>query len=161
MEKKNQNGIQSFEPGSATVEGPDEDQPNPARKPQKSTWLSAAAGLDPDTGARKRRLLASELFMRTKLVPCLGEGRRIDESSLTDLLVNFKRSRSDQGTDFEISHVMGTLLNRFQYHFIDETGDGTADLSDSLEQDVLVFASLADLDLAAVDDAVRKRLTSG
>ena len=89
------------------------------------------------------------------------DGRQIDESVMADLLVEFKQSRPGPGSDFEISQAMGMLLNRFQYHMIEEANNTLLEVSEALELDVLLFSSLADLDLKQVDNAVRNRMHNG
>jgi hypothetical protein len=99
--------------------------------------------------------------MKTRLVPLVQNGVEIDETSLADLLVEFKRSRSGAGADFKTPQLMGTILNRFQCHFMEEPGDAMTDIPETLEWDVLVYSSLAELDLEAVDNAVMERCASG
>lgn len=161
MFKKNQNGKQTIPAGNTFALRADEQEASDSPVPQRSSWLSSADGTDPRTRVHKDRLLASEVFMKTRLIPLVQNGVRIDNTSLADLLVEFKRSRSGVGEDFTTSQLMGTLLNRFQHYFVEEAGDTAGDISKVLELDVLVYSSLAELDLEAVDDTVRERCASG
>jgi hypothetical protein len=161
MFKKNQNGKQTVVAGKPEAVRSVDAVTGSTPVPQGPSWLSSAAGADPETRLRKDRLLASEVFMKTRLIPLVQNGARIDETSLVDLLVDFKRSRSGAGSDFKTPQLMGTLLNRFQCHLMDDNGDEVSEFPDLLELDVLVYSSLAELDLEAVDHAVRERYASG
>jgi hypothetical protein len=152
---------QKVDPANAVLERSAENRPDPASHPPQDTWLSSATGSDSRIRARQARLLASELFVKTRLAPHLTQTTSLNEDSLTDLLVEFKRSRPGPGVDFELSQVMGTLLNRFQYHILDATGDALQEVPEALELDILLYASLADLDLHQVDEAVRIRMHTG
>jgi len=128
-------------------------------RPEHDTpsWLASAAEPDPGLRVRQERLLACELFIQTRLAPYLEGGSSFDETRLEELLVEFKASRPGPGADFDTSQVMGMLLNRFECHLFEDP----AEVSGSLEMDVVVFSSLAGIDLQRVDEAVRNRMRIG
>ena len=105
--------------------------------------------------------MASEVFLQSQLFPLVDGQTQLDENTLVDLLVDFKRRRADLNVEFEISQVMARLLNRFQYHLIDDAEGTGPELPDALEQQLDLFARLADLDFERIDEAVRDRLRSG
>lgn len=122
------------------------------------SWLKRVIGDDEETRTCQERAMASEVFLQSSLFPRQETGAPLDESALVDLLVDFKRSREDLNVDFEMAQVVARLLGRFQCYQIED--NDALPLSDSLERELDLFTSLAELDFQSVDEAVRNRLQS-
>ena len=123
-------------------------------------WLGNALGLTEDARVSQTRSMSSELFLQTQLFPLIEHQEQVDRRTLVNLLVEFKRSRKDLDVGFEMANVMARILNRFQWYLVDEE-DSTLNLpSDTLERELDLFISLAELDFKSIDEEVQARLLS-
>ena len=102
--------------------------------------------------------MASEVFLKSCLFPRQENGEPLNEIVLVNLLVDFKQSRNDLDVDFEMAQIVARLLGRFQCYQVD--GNDALPICDFLEQELNLFASLAELDFQYIDEAVRNRLQS-
>jgi hypothetical protein len=158
MNSKTGKNQQSFPRWDAALEGP-----MAFASGTKSTWLPDTLGPDVNIRRSQERAMAAEVFLQTCLFPLAEEGSQPDETRLVDLLATFKRARRDLDNGFEMAHVTARLLNRLQCYMLDDP-DPTQPLaleSDSLQRELALFTSLAELDFQRIDTAVRKRLHSG
>ncbi|SRR5258706_9187669 len=157
MKNKNEKNTLSSRTGKAVMDKQVEALLGSRRISDGCSWLASTLDLDQDTRSSQTRFVASEVFLQTRLFPLMDSPRQIDETTLVDLLVDFKRSRVDLNAGFEMSQVTANLLNRFQCHLIDDMDIASA----ALERELELFTLLADLDFQRIDDTVRERLNSG
>lgn len=156
MKNKHGKGARAPRPGNAAVDGQVEYSPN-----DRSAWLINTFDLEEATRSCQARSMASEIFLQTQLFPLAASRIQLDESRIVDLLVDFKRSRRDLDVNFEMAQVMARILSRFQCHLIDDLENSQPVLPDSLEMELNLFVSLADLNIQRIDLAVQDRLHSG
>src|SRR5687768_8697914 len=79
---------------------------------EKVPWLKAALGEDENLLICQNRRIYAELFIQTILYPQLDQEAELDEIQLADLLSIYRKSLTGPGKDFEISNVVGSILNR-------------------------------------------------
>ena len=156
MKNKHGKGTPPLRPGNTVLDGQVEHPTG-----NKSSWLTGAIGLDEDTRVCQARSMASELFLQTRLFPLIERQAQVDKRTLVDLLVDFKHSRRDLDVEFEMAQVMARILSRFEHHLFDDTDGAQPFLSDSLEREMDLFTSLAELDFQGIDEEVWNRLHSG
>jgi hypothetical protein len=123
------------------------------------SWLDRATGRDESVVRSQERAVAAEVFLHSCLFPLAETSQNLDEATLVDLLVEFKRLRRDLDGEFQMAHISARLLSRFECYLIDDE-DATPAVSDSAVREMDLFSSLADLDFQHIDVAVRERLHS-
>ena len=156
MKTKNGKSPRPLPPGNHVLDEQMDDFPD-----ARQSWLTRTLGLDQDTRRSQRCAMAAEVFLQTRLFPLVQERQPIDEQTLVELLVDFRRSRGEREMEFEMSQVIARLLNRFQHHLVDQADSSLPALSRSLERELGLFTLLAPLDFQSIDRAVRERLHSG
>lgn len=129
--------------------------------PQRSSWLKSALGLDEETQVRQKLALAAEIFLQTALFPLIDRAEHIDEETLIELLIIFKRLHTELNTEFEMSQVTARLLHRFQCRLMDEGEPFLPPIADPPDRDVLCLTTLARLDFQRIDEAVQDQYLSG
>jgi|KBSSwiStaDraftv2_1062776.scaffolds.fasta_scaffold377913_3 hypothetical protein len=155
MKNKSGKGARPLLP-SITVLDPRPRRDNTPGK--RRSWLSDDTE---EIRLSQARAAASEIFLQTRLLPLIERGQRLDEATLTDLLIEFKRSRGNQDVPFEMAQVTARVLSRFQCYWLDDlNGDPPSD-ADSLTREVDLLAALAPLDFQRIDEQVRERLQAG
>ena len=156
MKNKHDKDAQPLQSDNEVLDGQGE-RPTAGRP----AWLGSALGIDEDTRFSQARSMSSELFLQTRLFPLIDRRAQIDRRTLVDLLVEFKRSRKDLDVGFEMANVMARILNRFQWHLVDDEDSALILPSDILDRELDLFTSLADLDFKSIDEEVQDRLHSG
>lgn len=120
-------------------------------------WLKSIIGEDHATTQRQSRCLLAEQFLLTVLYPFLQQKVNITQDILVAALIEFNKENTTFGIDFEISNVIGRLLERFDCYVAEEF-DPTADNAGTFNRDIELFITLGDLDLTEVDGKVKKAL---
>jgi hypothetical protein len=156
MKTKNEKSVRLLLPGSPVLERQRDNFPDGSQ-----SWLDHSLGLDREALRSQKGAIAAELFLQTRLFPRLEEHQPINEQTLVDLLVDFKRSRGDCEVEFEMAQLAARLLSRFQCHLLDEDYSLPKLGSSALKRELDLFVSLAGLDFQRIDQAVRERLHSG
>lgn len=158
MSPKTERNQQSFRRENAALDGG-----MAFRTGTKTTWITGAVRPDEHIRRSQERAMAAEVFLQSCLFPLAEAGSQPDETRLVDLLAAFKRARRDLDGSFEMAHVNARLLSRFQCYLLDDPDPNQplALESDSLQRELALFTSLAELDFQRIDTAVRKRLHSG
>ncbi len=123
----------------------------------RDSWLRSILEPDPNKVQRQFRALCSELFLKKILYPLAEREASFNERMVADLLINYKKSLTVPGGDFEISNVIGSLLSRFQC-YSDEESNVLTEQQSFMEKDIYLFTALSELDLQAIDRLVEEHL---
>jgi hypothetical protein len=123
-------------------------------------WLKLTVSKERELLLSQSGGLGCELFLHSVLYPLIERDVELDEQLLTDRLVDYKKSSPGFGSDFEVSNMIGNILNHFQFYSADEVEEQPGH-SPQLDKDLRLFMMLCDLDLKAIDETVRKRINQG
>lgn len=123
-----------------------------------SRWLKAALGEDPEALKHQEHCLASENFLQTQLYPLVDREVKFNIALLVNLLVEYKKNTQHAGWDFEISNVIGTILNRFELYSAGNPNVAWSEDFEMLDKDVTLLEILSEMDLQTVDRQVKQRM---
>jgi len=122
-----------------------------------NAWLKSVLGEDPESTARQTRRLCAEHFLQTELYRLVDLRQEINEDLLADVFLEYRKARPDPESSFELSNVLGSLLNRFDCYTI-ENMDAHLHRSKVLDRDLEIFIALSEIDLMAVERVVEERI---
>jgi hypothetical protein len=134
--------------------------PEHVEEKKTESWLKSTLVKEVDSLLCQYRSLYAELFLQSILYPFVDDGSTIDEETLVNLLVDYKKSLSGFEPDFELSNVLANILNHFQCYSADEVSMQLV-YSEALNRDLRLFTMLSELDQKAVNQMVLKLIKTG
>ncbi|MBI5963742.1 MAG: hypothetical protein HY863_09735 [Chloroflexi bacterium] len=123
-----------------------------------SRWLKVAIGEDLETREHQANCLVSENFLQTQLYPLVDSDAEFNVTLLVELLVEYKRNIKQAGRDFELSNVVGSILNRFELYSGGNANNTLSQEFEMLNKDVTLLEILSEMDLQTVDMLVKQRI---